>query len=161
MDDFHEGIVFYNCHKFAFLYPGHIFTIWEWRTITRENHYVITEPVLPSDKCFGRIHGRQEPILSLGDSDSSVPKVASTKASEDEHCFKLLHPIIRPLFFTDSREEYVIRLNRTTSGIKPPGFIHLQGKKDKLKVQLRARKSINQLLRTKGGSDETVLLTNQ
>lgn len=112
---------------------------------------------------------------------SSVPKVAPAKTSEDEHCFKLLHPIIRPLFFTDSREEYVIRLNRTTSGsttrpdfsclvndipilnseIKPSGFTPLQGQKDKLKVQLRARKSINQLLRTKGGPDETVLLTNQ
>ncbi|POG68423.1 hypothetical protein GLOIN_2v1637672, partial [Rhizophagus irregularis DAOM 181602=DAOM 197198] len=133
-------------------------------------------------------------FLSLGDSEigrvvsrifndicSSVPKVAPAKTSEDEHCFKLLHPIIRPLFFTDSREEYVIRLNRTTSGsttrpdfsclvndipilnseIKPSGFTPLQGQKDKLKVQLRARKSINQLLRTKGGPDETVLLTNQ
>ncbi|PKY14662.1 hypothetical protein RhiirB3_400632, partial [Rhizophagus irregularis] len=124
------------------------------------------------------------PFLSLGDSEigrmisrifndicSSVPKVAPAKTSEDEHCFKLLHPII----------QYVIRLNRTTSGsttrpdfsclvndipilnseIKPSGFTPLQGQKDKLKVQLRARKSINQLLRTKGGPDETVLLTNQ
>ncbi|CAB4444325.1 unnamed protein product [Rhizophagus irregularis] len=181
-------------------YPDHIFTIREWRTITRENPYVITEPVLPSDVCFSLRNSLAEfmegkaPFLSLGDSEigrvvsrifndicSSVPKVAPTKTSEDEHCFKLLHPIIRPLFFTDSREEYVIRLNRTTSGsttrpdfsclvndipilnseIKPSGFTPLQGQKDKLKVQLRARKSINQLLRTKGGPDETVLLTNQ
>ncbi|CAI2182059.1 1548_t:CDS:2 [Funneliformis geosporum] len=181
-------------------YPDHIFTTREWRTITRENRYVITEPVLPSDVCFSLRNSLAEfmegkaPFLSLGDSEigrvvsrifndmcSSVPKVAPTKTSEDEHCFKLLHPIIRPFFFTDSREEYVIRLNRTTSGtatrpdfsclvndipilnseIKPPGFTPLQGQKDKLKVQLRARKSINQLLRTKGGPDETVLLTNQ
>ncbi|CAB5386784.1 unnamed protein product [Rhizophagus irregularis] len=181
-------------------YPDHIFTIREWRTITRENPYVITEPVLPSDVCFSLRNSLAEfmegkaPFLSLGDSEigrvvsrifndicSSVPKVAPAKTSEDEHCFKLLHPIIRPLFFTDSREEYVIRLNRTTSGsttrpdfsclvndipilnseIKPSGFTPLQGQKDKLKVQLRARKSINQLLRTKGGPDETVLLTNQ
>ncbi|CAG8747539.1 18528_t:CDS:10 [Dentiscutata erythropus] len=181
-------------------YPGHIFTNREWRAITCENPYVITEPVLPSDVCFSLRNSLAEfmegkaPFLSLEDSEigrvvsrifndmcSSVPKVSPTKTSEDEHCFKLLHPIIRPLFFTDSCEEYVIRLNRATSGtatrpdfsclvndipilnseIKPPGFTPLQGQKDKLKVQLRARKSINQLLRTKGGPDETVLLTNQ
>ncbi|GBC16309.2 hypothetical protein GLOIN_2v1637672 [Rhizophagus irregularis DAOM 181602=DAOM 197198] len=162
-------------------YPDHIFTIREWRTITRENPYVITEPARPlflslGDSEIGRVVSR-----IFNDICSSVPKVAPAKTSEDEHCFKLLHPIIRPLFFTDSREEYVIRLNRTTSGsttrpdfsclvndipilnseIKPSGFTPLQGQKDKLKVQLRARKSINQLLRTKGGPDETVLLTNQ
>jgi len=112
---------------------------------------------------------------------SSVSKVSPTKTSKDEHCFKLLYPIIHPLFFTDSCEEYVIRLNRATSGtvtrpdfsclvndipilnseIKPLRFTPLQGQKDKLKVQLRTRKSINQLLKTKDGSDETVLLTNQ
>ncbi|CAI2194260.1 9813_t:CDS:10 [Funneliformis geosporum] len=181
-------------------YPNHIFTTREWRTITLENPYVITEPVLPPDVCFSLRNSLAEfmegkaPFLSLGDSEigrvvsrifndmcSSVPKVAPTKTSEDEHCFKLLHPIIRPLFFTDSCEEYVIRLNRSTSGtatrpdfsclvndipilnseIKPSGFTSLQGQKDKLKVQLRARKSINQLIRAKGGPEEVVLLTNQ
>ncbi|RHZ59521.1 hypothetical protein Glove_363g24 [Diversispora epigaea] len=78
-------------------------------------------------------------------------------------------------------KEYNIRLNRTTSGtatrpdfsclineipilnseIKSPGFTPLQQQKDKLKVQLRGRKSINQLLRTKGEPPETVLLINQ
>lgn len=47
------------------------------------------------------------------------------------------------------------------SEIKPPGFTPLQQQKDRLKVQLRGRKSINQLLRTKGGPEETVMLTNQ
>ncbi|CAJ0915023.1 13792_t:CDS:2, partial [Entrophospora sp. SA101] len=112
---------------------------------------------------------------------TSVPDVSPSKTSEDEHCFKLLHPIIRPLFFTNSYKGYDIRLNRATSGIatrpdflclvneisilnseiKPPGFTPLQQQKDKLKVQLRGRKSINQLLRTKGGPAETVLLINQ
>ncbi|CAG8821151.1 45145_t:CDS:10, partial [Gigaspora margarita] len=181
-------------------YPGHIFTNREWRAITSENPYVITEPVLPSDVCFSLWNSLAEfmedkaPFLSLRDSEigrvvsrifndmySSVPKVSPTKTSEDEHCFKLLHPIIRPLFFTDSCKEYIIQLNRTTSctatrpnfsclvndipilnsEIKPPRFTPLQGQKDKLKIQLRARKSINQLLRTKGGLDEAVLLTNQ
>ncbi|CAH1768159.1 668_t:CDS:10, partial [Entrophospora sp. SA101] len=133
-------------------------------------------------------------FLSLGDSEigrtvsrifndmcTSVPDVSPSKTSEDEHCFKLLHPIIRPLFFTNSYKGYDIRLNRATSGIatrpdflclvneisilnseiKPPGFTPLQQQKDKLKVQLRGRKSINQLLRTKGGPAETVLLINQ
>jgi len=110
-----------------------------------------------------------------------VPDVDLTKTSEDEHGFKLLHPIILPLFFTNSYKEYDIRLNRATSGtatrpdfsclvneipilnseIKPPGFTPLQQQKDRLKVQLRGRKSINQLLRTKGGPEETVMLTNQ
>ena len=40
--------------------------------------------------------------------------------------------------------------------------LHLsKQQKDRLKVQLRGRKSINQLLRTKGGPEETVMLTNQ
>ncbi|CAB4491303.1 unnamed protein product [Rhizophagus irregularis] len=88
-------------------YPDHIFTIREWRTITRENPYVITEPVLPSDVCFSLRNSLAEfmegkaPFLSLGDSEigrvvsrifndicSSVPKVAPAKTSEDEHCFK-------------------------------------------------------------------------
>ncbi|RIA99391.1 hypothetical protein C1645_811411 [Glomus cerebriforme] len=58
-------------------------------------------------------------FLSLGDFEircSSVPKVSLTKTSEDEHYFKLLHPIIRPSFFTDSCEEYIIQLNYATSG---------------------------------------------
>ena len=112
---------------------------------------------------------------------SSVPDIAPTKTSEDEHCFKLLHPIIRPLFFTSSYKEYNIQLNRVTAGtatrpdfsclvneipilnseIKPPGFTPRQQQKDRLKVQLQGRKSINQLLRTKGGPEETVMLTNQ
>ncbi|CAI2192817.1 5755_t:CDS:2 [Funneliformis geosporum] len=90
-------------------------------------------------------------------------------------------PIIRPLFFTSSYKEYNILLNHATnstatrpdflclvneipilnSEIKPSGFTPLQQQKDKLKVQLRGRKSINQLLRTNGSLEETVLLTNQ
>lgn len=56
-------------------YPDHIFTIREWRTITRENPYVITEPVLPSDVCFSLRNSLAEfmegkaPFLSLGDSE--------------------------------------------------------------------------------------------
>ncbi|CAG8625731.1 10049_t:CDS:10, partial [Diversispora eburnea] len=168
--------------------------------ITRENPYTITDPVLPMEvlpllrnALADSLEGKTT-FLSLSDSEigrvvsrifndicGSVPDVSPTKTSEDEHCFKLLHPIIRPLFFTSSYKEYNIRLNRATSGtatrpdfsclvneipvlnseIKPPGFTPLQQQKDKLKVQMRGRKSINQLLRTKGGPPETVLLINQ
>ncbi|CAJ0751419.1 20663_t:CDS:2, partial [Entrophospora sp. SA101] len=168
--------------------------------IIHENPYTITDPVLPIDvlsflrnALADSLEGKTA-FLSLGDSEigrtvsrifndmcTSVPDVSPSKTSEDEHCFKLLHPIIRPLFFTNSYKGYDIRLNRATSGIatrpdflclvneisilnseiKPPGFTPLQQQKDKLKVQLRGRKSINQLLRTKGGPAETVLLINQ
>ncbi|GBB97256.1 hypothetical protein RclHR1_02950015 [Rhizophagus clarus] len=47
------------------------------------------------------------------------------------------------------------------SEIKPPGFTPLQQQKDRLKVQLRGCKSINQLLRMKGDPEEMVMLTNQ
>lgn len=99
--------------------------------------------------------------------------------SEDEHRFKLLDPIIRPLFIADNNE-YKVRLNRATSGtkmrpdfaclvnkiavlnseVKPLGFTPLQQLKDRIKVQLRARESINQMLITKGGPLEATFFTN-
>ncbi|CAG8608083.1 8978_t:CDS:10 [Diversispora eburnea] len=139
-------------------YPSYIFTIQKWQMITRENPYTIADPVLPMEvlpflrnASADSLEGKTAffcpyVILKLAKC-SSVPDISATKTSEDEHCFKLLHPIIRPLFFTSSYKEYNIRLNRATS--------------DKLKVQLRGRKSINQLLRMKGDPAETVLLINQ
>ncbi|CAG8648790.1 7293_t:CDS:2, partial [Paraglomus brasilianum] len=200
--DFHEvlalsSIIVLSLHC---PYPSHIFTNREWQTIIRENPYIVADSILPTEilsslrsASADSLEGKTA-FLSIGDSEigravsrifndmcSSVPDIAPTKTSEDEHCFKLLHPIIRPLFFTSSYKEYNIQLNRATAGtatrpdfsclvneipilnseIKPPGFTPLQQQKDRLKVQLRGRKSINQLLRTKGGPEETAMLTNQ
>ncbi|CAG8704838.1 6915_t:CDS:2 [Funneliformis caledonium] len=46
------------------------------------------------------------------------------------------------------------------SEIKLPGFTPLQQQKDRLKVQLRGRKSINQLLRMKGDPEEMEIWWN-
>ncbi|CAG8648657.1 8785_t:CDS:2, partial [Ambispora leptoticha] len=46
------------------------------------------------------------------------------------------------------------------SKYKPLGSTPLQRMKDRLKVQLRARKSINQQLQSKGGPGEAVILLN-
>ncbi|RUS20972.1 hypothetical protein BC937DRAFT_93944 [Endogone sp. FLAS-F59071] len=108
-----------------------------------------------------------------------LPMVAPLKMSEDEHCYMFLHPITRP-FFLGSRKEYKLLLNRATAGskqrpdlacvvdnipilaseIKPLGYTQLQQRKDSLKVQLRARKSINQQLQTKGGPGEAAMFIN-
>ncbi|RUS29736.1 hypothetical protein BC938DRAFT_480302 [Jimgerdemannia flammicorona] len=108
-----------------------------------------------------------------------LPVVAPLKMSEDEHCYMFLHPITRP-FFLGPQKEYNLLLNRATAGskrrpdfacvvdnvpilaseIKPLGYTPLQQRKDNLKVQLQARKSINQQLLTKGGPGEAALFIN-
>jgi hypothetical protein len=90
-----------------------------------------------------------------------------------------LHPISRPLF-TGPEKEYELRLNRADKGskkrpdlsctvdsvsilnseIKPLGHTPLQQKKDRLKVQLKARKSINLQLCTKRGPGEAGIFLN-
>ncbi|CAG8745750.1 17312_t:CDS:2 [Cetraspora pellucida] len=155
-------------------YPAHIFTSREWQTIIDKNPYSVKNLVLPSeilsslrnasaDSLEGKTH-----FFSISDSEigravsrtfndmcSSVPDVSPAKTSEDEHCFK---------FGAATRPDFSCLVNGIpilNSEIKPLGCTPLQQQKDKLKVQLRGRKSINQLLRTKGGPDETVMLTNQ
>ncbi|CAG8651982.1 9246_t:CDS:10, partial [Acaulospora morrowiae] len=116
---------------------------------------------------------------AFNDLYNSVPDVAPPKMSEDEHCYMFLHPISRPLF-AGSRKEYELILNRANTGstkrpdlsctvdrvpilnseFKPVGCTPLQRKKDGLKVQLKARKSINQQLQRKGGPGEAVILLN-
>ncbi|CAG8758034.1 33891_t:CDS:2, partial [Racocetra persica] len=109
----------------------------------------------------------------------SVPPVAHPRMTEDEHCYKILHPVTRP-FFLNSQKDYEVRLNRAIKGskkrpdfacvlsditflsskIEPLGCTPLQQKKDSIKVQLEGRKSINQQLESKGGPCEVALLTN-
>jgi hypothetical protein len=117
--------------------------------------------------------------LFMYNSSHGIPVISPKRMSEDEHRFKLFDPIVRPLFIADN-DEYRVRLNRATSGtklrpdfaclvnkiailnseIKPLGFTPLQQLKDKIKVQIRARESINQMLVTKGGPLEATFFTN-
>lgn len=90
-----------------------------------------------------------------------------------------LYPITKP-FFLNSLREYKLVLNRATSGsrkrpdlscvvdditilnseIKPLKCTPLQQKKDTVKTQLRARKSINMQLERKGGPAEAGIFLN-
>ncbi|CAG8473424.1 2223_t:CDS:10 [Paraglomus brasilianum] len=110
---------------------------------------------------------------------NSLPAVAPLKISEVEHCYRFLYPITCP-FFLGPQKEYKMLLNYSTgdsrkrlgfacvvndipiliSEIKPLGYTPLQQKKDNLKVQLQARKSINQQLLTKGGPGEAAIFVN-
>ncbi|KAF0444853.1 hypothetical protein F8M41_003277 [Gigaspora margarita] len=67
-----------------------------------------------------------------------IPEVAPSKLSEEEHCDINDVPILNSEF-------------------KPLGCTPLQEKMDRLKVQLKARKSINQQLQRKGGPGEAVM----
>lgn len=84
------------------------------------------------------------------------------------------------LLFSGSEKEYDLQLNRANKGskkrpdlsctvnnvailnseIKPLGHTPLQRNQDKLKVQLKARKSINQQLNTKRGPGEAGIFLN-
>ncbi|CAG8510817.1 482_t:CDS:10, partial [Ambispora gerdemannii] len=86
---------------------------------------------------------------AFNDLYNSVPDVAPSKMSEDEHCYMFLHPL-----FTVDR---VAILN---SESKPVGCTPLQHKKDRIKVQLKARKSINQQIQSKGSPSEAIILLN-
>ncbi|KAG9300457.1 hypothetical protein G9A89_010082 [Geosiphon pyriformis] len=109
----------------------------------------------------------------------NVPDLAPQKTSEDEHCCQYLHPYIRPIFLKKYKD-YEVQLNRAIKGtrqrpdlsctvdtvpllnseVKPLGSSTLKKKKDFAKVNLRARKTINQLLTLKGGPGKTAMLLN-
>ncbi|CAI2193351.1 2299_t:CDS:2, partial [Funneliformis geosporum] len=136
------------------------------KVITRENPYAISDSILPTEVLSSLRNASADFLkgknvfLSLSDSEigrvdsrifndmcSSVPDVSPTKISEDEHSFN-----------TATRPDFLCLVNEIpilNSEIKPSGFTPLQQQKDKLKVQLRGRKSINQLLRTNGSLEET------
>ncbi|CAI2194673.1 9706_t:CDS:2, partial [Funneliformis geosporum] len=106
---------------------------------------------------------------SFNDIYDSVMKVAPLKMSEEEHCLNFVYPLARPFF--SGEKEYELILNRANTGtkkrpdlscvvdgvpilnseFKPLGCTPLQRGKDRVKVQLRARKSVNQQLLSKGG----------
>ncbi|CAG8679927.1 7290_t:CDS:2, partial [Racocetra fulgida] len=116
---------------------------------------------------------QQEPI------NENLPDLAPQRTSEDEHCRIFLNPYISPIFLKKNNN-YEVQLNRAVKGtkqrpdlscvvdnvallnseIKPMGSRPLNKKKDFSKVHLRARKTINQQLTSKGGPGETAMLLN-
>ncbi|CAG8697750.1 5916_t:CDS:2, partial [Acaulospora morrowiae] len=109
----------------------------------------------------------------------NLPDLAPRRTSEDEHCRLFLNPYITPIFLKKNNN-YEVRLNRAVAGtkqrpdlscvvddipllnseIKPMGSHLLSKKKDFAKVHLRARKTINQQLTSKGGPGEIAMLLN-
>ncbi|CAJ0880990.1 22518_t:CDS:10 [Entrophospora sp. SA101] len=109
-----------------------------------------------------------------------VPTILGTKISEDLHSIKYLHPFINSIFFTSEPKLYEVRLNQANAGsktrpdfsciinnipllnteIKPIGVTPLRKKKDFIKGQLRAKKSVNQLLDAKGGPARALSVIN-
>nr|CAG8467289.1 3427_t:CDS:2 [Entrophospora candida] len=109
----------------------------------------------------------------------SLPPLSPSKMSEDLHCCNLLYPHVRPIF-NQPFKDYDIQLNLAVKGtrkrpdfsclvdkipvlvseLKPLGCTPLQKKKDFVRVHLRAKKSLNQQLNSKGGPGEVMLFTN-
>ncbi|CAJ0906389.1 17728_t:CDS:2, partial [Entrophospora sp. SA101] len=99
--------------------------------------------------------------------------------TEGEHCCFYLHPLLKP-FFCRSFKNYEVRLNKSVnnslkrpdfscridnitilnSEIKPSGYTPFQKNKDFVKINTRAKHSINQLLSKKGGPNYTMFLSN-
>ncbi|CAG8579301.1 17787_t:CDS:10, partial [Cetraspora pellucida] len=194
-DDTYEVLSLSSILVLSWPCPYPMFTTEEWKLIMKTNPYVLTEPVFPPDISFSLYnavckHWNGEDVYihagnsmlskavarSFNDTYESIPPVAHTKMTEDEHCYKILHPVTRP-FFLNSQKEYELQLSQGSktrpdfacvsngiaflcSEIKPIGCTPLQKKKDSIKVQLKGQKAINQQLVSKGGPCEVALLTN-
>ncbi|CAG8635179.1 1595_t:CDS:2 [Ambispora gerdemannii] len=155
--------------------PYQNFSNEEWREITRTNPSA-ADSVLPSSvseplqKTIRKHMTGQGSYMHPDDSALSeavaksfnalrdtVPPLAPSKTSEEEHCYKfLIHSHIL-CFLVFSRTMKIPLLNTEH---KPRGCTLLLRKKDVAKVHLRGRKSINEQLSTKGGPGEAYLLTN-
>ncbi|CAJ0761952.1 9005_t:CDS:10, partial [Entrophospora sp. SA101] len=177
--------------------PYSIFTNQEWKEIMETNPYNINEPPLTleissslrdtagrhlvgGDVFMDSVKSQLNRIVAsmFNNLYYSIPEVAPSKLSEEEHCDMFIYPITRS--FHRPEKEYELGLNRATarsktrpdlsclvngvailnSEFKPLGFTPLQGKKDRLKAQLKGRKSINQQLERKGGPGESAIFLN-
>ncbi|PKC00858.1 hypothetical protein RhiirA5_427595 [Rhizophagus irregularis] len=89
---------------------------------------------------------------SFNDLYNCIPDIAPQKMTENEHCYKFLHPISRPIF-SNSKKEYELTLNHANKNLtkrpvfscviedipilnsefKPLGSIPLQCNKDELR----------------------------
>ncbi|KAF0399402.1 hypothetical protein F8M41_009705 [Gigaspora margarita] len=132
-------------------YPYKYFTLEEWDYITKANPYSIKKNTIPQHE---------------------VPVEAPSKISEDLHrcnyykatdTKSYISGYIYPDRGVNSRLDFscvVDNIPILNSEIKPLGFTPLQNKKDFLKANLRAKKSINQQLSLKGGPNKSVIFTN-
>ncbi|CAG8766457.1 10110_t:CDS:10, partial [Cetraspora pellucida] len=126
-----------------------------------------------SEACNNIAIGLDDDFISNGESDLSKKAsrkrrltISQTKKiTENEHRFNYLDPLLRPFFCEDSKD-YEIRLDKSVNGslrrpdfscridnvailnseVKPLGCTELQKDKDFVKVHLRSKSSINQLL---------------
>ncbi|CAG8648894.1 582_t:CDS:2, partial [Dentiscutata heterogama] len=107
-----------------------------------------------------------------------LPSVQIKRTTENEHRFNYLDPLLRPFFCGDSKD-YEIRMDKSVNGslkrpdfscrinditilnseIKPLGCTELQKNKDFVKVHLRSKRSINQLL-NEGGPNQSIIFLN-
>ncbi|CAG8455013.1 14689_t:CDS:2 [Funneliformis caledonium] len=142
-----ENIVFDNCSQLTLPYPAYIFTNREWQMITRENPYLITDLVLPTEVLSS---------LRSASADSLEGKTAFLFIGDSE-----IGRVVSQIFNNMCSSVPDVAQLKHQKMSTPSGFTPLQQQKDRLKVQLRGRKSINQLLKAKGGPEEAVLLTNQ
>ncbi|CAG8664513.1 6834_t:CDS:2, partial [Racocetra fulgida] len=110
--------------------PYSNFTNQEWKKITKTNPYTLQESPLP-------------PEISL-----SLRETASRRLIDGD------------VFMNSSESELINDVPILNSEFKPLGCTPLQEKMDRLKVQLKARKSINQQLQRKGGPGEAVMFLN-
>lgn len=112
----------------------------------------------------------QRPWLNGSIYRQELPTLSDKKLSKNKYCCRLLYLYVNPLFF-GTLKVYKTWLDHSVSGtrkrpdiscvingipilnseVKPLGYTPLQKKKDSIKVQLRAKKSINEQLNTKGG----------
>jgi len=101
------------------------------------------------------------------------------KTSEDEHRFLYLDPMLKPIF-SRPYKCYELKLNKSVNGthkrpdftcnvdqlpilnseVKPTGFTTLQKNKGFIKVNYRAKKTINDLLNKRGGPNKAVFFIN-
>ncbi|CAG8540285.1 21315_t:CDS:2 [Dentiscutata erythropus] len=147
--------------------PYSNFTNQEWKKITTTNPYTLQESPLPPEISLSLREAASRRLINgdvfMNSSESELSRIvaltfnlyygAPSKLSEEEHCDMFIYPIARS--FRRNDKEYELKLNR--ANFKPLGYTPLQEKMDRLKVQLKARKSINQQLQRKGGPGEAVM----
>ncbi|CAG8670495.1 613_t:CDS:2, partial [Paraglomus brasilianum] len=93
-------------------YPS-LFTIQEWKEVTKNNPYTVQESSLSPDI----LSSLNEASFNIcGRRYDSVMNIAPLKLSEEEHCLRFVYPISRPFFV--SEKEYDLVLNRSNSGSK-------------------------------------------
>ncbi|CAG8763256.1 20542_t:CDS:10, partial [Gigaspora margarita] len=142
--------------------PYYTFTPYEWKKIINTNPYTVKESFWTntfasslSEACDNVAIGLDGNFVLNDGNDlakkasrifnnlkEDLPSVQTKGTTENEHRFNYLDPLLRPFFCGDSKD-YEVRLDKS---IKPLGCTELQKDKDFVKVHLRSKRTINQLL---------------